>query len=149
MRARQYALRDVYLGLLLATAPGLLLTRTGRWGCVCSERTFQDDLGTKPLSTSRESCPLNVFKLEILTVMLSLRNIAATTAGYLSTLVFYRLFLHPPTKFPSPKLAAIARYYEGYFDLLRNGQHTFKIAELHKKYGLTLFLVQSLPSARF
>ncbi|KAF4633285.1 hypothetical protein G7Y89_g4836 [Cudoniella acicularis] len=33
------------------------------------------------------------------------------------------------------RLAAITLYYEAYFDIVRNGQYTFKIAEMHKKYG--------------
>ena len=54
---------------------------------------------------------------------------------YLTTLAFYRLFLHPLAKFPGPKLAALSRYYEAYHDLVHNGQYTFKIAELHRQYG--------------
>lgn len=55
---------------------------------------------------------------------------------YFTSLAFYRLFLDPLAKFPGPKLAALTRYYEAYYDLIRNGQYTFKIAELHKKYGI-------------
>jgi hypothetical protein len=58
-----------------------------------------------------------------------------TTVVYFASLCIYRLFFHPLAKFPGPKLAAITRYYEAYYDLARNGQYTFKIAEMHKEYG--------------
>ncbi|XXG98776.1 hypothetical protein Hte_005106 [Hypoxylon texense] len=54
---------------------------------------------------------------------------------FVSTVVFYRLFLHPLANFPGPKLAAATRGFEAYYDVVRKGQYTFKIAELHKKYG--------------
>ncbi|KAJ3577268.1 hypothetical protein NPX13_g3298 [Xylaria arbuscula] len=52
-----------------------------------------------------------------------------------STVALYRLFFHPLAMFPGPKLAAVTRGYEAYYDVVRNGQYTFKIAEMHKKYG--------------
>ena len=58
-----------------------------------------------------------------------------TFSLYLISLAFYRLFLHPLAKFPGPKLAALSRFYEAYYDVVQNGQYTFKIAELHKEYG--------------
>ncbi|KAH8768275.1 trichodiene oxygenase, partial [Diaporthe sp. PMI_573] len=61
--------------------------------------------------------------------------IASTAIAYFVGLVFYRLCLHPLAEFPGPKLAAITRYYEGYYDVILNGQYTFKIAELHQRYG--------------
>ncbi|KAK6844451.1 hypothetical protein PG995_014561 [Apiospora arundinis] len=67
--------------------------------------------------------------------LLSWPSIATIAVIYFSTLSIYRLFFHPLARFPGPKLAAITRYYEAYYDLIRNGQYTFKIAELHKKYG--------------
>ncbi|KAF4620123.1 hypothetical protein G7Y89_g14699 [Cudoniella acicularis] len=74
--------------------------------------------------------------MEILTALLLLwPYIVALTAVYFGTLIFYRLFLHPLAKFPGPKLAAITRYYEAYYDIVQNGQYIFKIEELHKKYG--------------
>ena len=60
---------------------------------------------------------------------------------YLISLAFYRLFLHPLVKFPGPKLASLTRYYEAYYDLVKNGQYTFKIAELHKEYGTVAFCI--------
>ncbi|EFR02013.1 trichodiene oxygenase [Nannizzia gypsea CBS 118893] len=55
--------------------------------------------------------------------------------AYYGTLIFYRLFLHPLARFPGPKIAAISRWYEAYYDVVLGGQYTAKIAELHKKYG--------------
>lgn len=65
----------------------------------------------------------------------SLAAVASTALAYLICLVFYRLSIHPLAKFPGPKLAAITRYYEGYYDVVLNGQYTLKIAELHQQYG--------------
>ncbi|KAK8057947.1 cytochrome P450 [Apiospora saccharicola] len=67
--------------------------------------------------------------------VLSWQNLAILVTIYVVTLSVYRLFLHPLARFPGPKLAAVTRYYEAYFDVLQEGQYTFKIAELHKKYG--------------
>lgn len=55
----------------------------------------------------------------------------------LASVTFYRLFLHPLAKFPGPKLAAVTRWYEAYYDVVQNGQYTFKIEEMHKRYGRT------------
>lgn len=62
-------------------------------------------------------------------------NIVVALALYYSSLVFYRLYLHPLAKFPGPKLAAVSRWYEGYYDLILGGKYTWKIQEMHKKYG--------------
>lgn len=61
--------------------------------------------------------------------------VATTAIAYFIGLVLYRLCLHPLARFPGPKLAAVTRYYEGYYDVILNGQYTFKIAELHRRYG--------------
>lgn len=61
--------------------------------------------------------------------------VIGAVVAYYGTLVFYRLFLHPLSRFPGPKLAAISRWYEAYYDVVLGGQYTVKIAELHRKYG--------------
>lgn len=73
--------------------------------------------------------------MESLTSFLSWQSITSTILLYYVTLALYRLYLHPLARFPGPKLAAVTRLYEGYYDLYQSGQYTFKIAELHKQYG--------------
>lgn len=55
--------------------------------------------------------------------------------SYLVGLGFYRLYLSPLAKFPGPKLAALTKWYEFYYDVVAQGQFTFQIQKLHKKYG--------------
>lgn len=57
---------------------------------------------------------------------------------YVTGLVVYRLYFSPLSKFPGPKLAAATLLYEFYYDVVRRGQYTFKIKELHKQYGIVL-----------
>lgn len=54
---------------------------------------------------------------------------------YLAGLVVYRLYFHPLAKFPGPKYAAISRWHEFYYEVVKKGQFTFKVQELHRKYG--------------
>ena len=53
----------------------------------------------------------------------------------LTALIVYRLFFHPLARFPGPKLAAVTRCYEAYYDILKGGTYIFKIRELHRRYG--------------
>ena len=73
--------------------------------------------------------------LETVSSLFSWRNTATAAIIYCWTVVLYRLFLHPLAQFPGPKLAAVTRWYEAYYDIVRNGQYTSRIADLHKKYG--------------
>jgi hypothetical protein len=54
---------------------------------------------------------------------------------YLAVVLVRRLYFSPLSKFPGPKLAAATILYEAYYDVIKQGQYTFKIKELHKKYG--------------
>ncbi|KAH7028240.1 putative cytochrome P450 [Macrophomina phaseolina] len=60
---------------------------------------------------------------------------AAGTLLYYVCLATYRLFLSPAAKFPGPRLAALTRFYEYYYDGVRRGQFVWKVKELHEKYG--------------
>ncbi|RYP19935.1 hypothetical protein DL765_003083 [Monosporascus sp. GIB2] len=73
--------------------------------------------------------------LDTIASLLSWQNFASAVAIYFASLSIYRLFFHPLAKFPGPWLAAITRYYEAYYDIVQDGQYTFKIAQLHRKYG--------------
>lgn len=62
--------------------------------------------------------------------------LGGAVVAYYVTLVFYRLFLHPVARFPGPRLAAVSRWYEGYYDVILDGEYTSKIAKLHRTYGI-------------
>ena len=54
---------------------------------------------------------------------------------YFVGLAVYRLHFSPIAKFPGPKLAAVTYLYELYYDIVKRGKYTFKIRDLHAKYG--------------
>ena len=65
-------------------------------------------------------------------VLVSLAGIFVT---YLITTAVYRLYFSPLAKFPGPKLAAVTLWYEFYYDVVKRGRYTWRIAEMHKQYG--------------
>ena len=54
---------------------------------------------------------------------------------YTIFLGLYRLYLHPLSRFPGPKLAALSKWYEFYYEVVQKGQFTFCIQDLHRRYG--------------
>ncbi|CAJ2507266.1 Uu.00g084520.m01.CDS01 [Anthostomella pinea] len=54
-----------------------------------------------------------------------------------AVVVAYRLFFHPLSRFPGPRLAASTGLYEAYFQCLveGGGRYWIKINEMHKQYG--------------
>lgn len=55
---------------------------------------------------------------------------------FIGAWILYSVYLGPLAKFPGPKLAAAALWYEFYYDVILFGQYIFKIKELHKQYGI-------------
>ncbi|KAL9469381.1 hypothetical protein ACSS6W_011075 [Trichoderma asperelloides] len=58
-------------------------------------------------------------------------------AIYIVSFIIYRLYFHPLSGIPGPRLAAITSWYETYYDLFKtpSGQYWNKLDELHKEYG--------------
>ncbi|KAL4936174.1 hypothetical protein BDV06DRAFT_233669 [Aspergillus oleicola] len=54
---------------------------------------------------------------------------------FLLARTIYRLYFHPLSHIPGPKLAAISHLYEVYHDIWRGGLYLFEIEKMHKQYG--------------
>lgn len=54
---------------------------------------------------------------------------------YITVKSIYRLYFHPLSKIPGPKLAAITSGYEFYFNVIKGGMFIWEIERLHEIYG--------------
>jgi len=52
-----------------------------------------------------------------------------------SCVAIYRLFFHPLSGFPGPRLAQITTLYKTYYEVVKGGELLQKIRELHAVYG--------------
>lgn len=64
---------------------------------------------------------------------------AGLLVAYLAYGAVYRLYLSPIAHFPGPRLAALTFWYEFYYDVVRSGRYTWRIAEMHAQYGKQQF----------
>ena len=73
---------------------------------------------------------------------------ALICAGFLIVynvaLVICRIYFHPLSHIPGPKIAAATQCYEFYFDVIKGGQYVFKIEDLQKKYGQPVPILESM-----
>ena len=72
--------------------------------------------------------------------------IATSLVAFVGAIV-HRIYFHPLSKFPGPKLAALTVWYESYWDIIKRGQYTFEIGRMHEKYGKELLFVVWEPKA--
>ncbi|KAI9653246.1 MAG: hypothetical protein M1821_007677 [Bathelium mastoideum] len=49
--------------------------------------------------------------------------------------VVYRLYFHPLAKFPGPKIAAVSRLYEFWYQGVKRTEFPEKIKQMHERYG--------------
>ncbi|KAJ5343079.1 hypothetical protein MYU51_016283 [Penicillium brevicompactum] len=54
---------------------------------------------------------------------------------YIAIKSIYRLYFHPLSKIPGPKLAAITGAYEFYFNVIKRGMFIWELERLHEVYG--------------
>ncbi|KAF2728808.1 putative P450 monooxygenase [Polyplosphaeria fusca] len=65
----------------------------------------------------------------------SLIFILAACLVYLLGTAICRLYLSPVSHIPGPRLAVLTFWYEFYYDVVLQGQYSFKIQQLHQIYG--------------
>ena len=53
--------------------------------------------------------------------------------------IIQRLFFHPLSAFPGPRLAAATTFYKMYFEVIKGGELLGKIHQLHVLYGGSFF----------
>jgi hypothetical protein len=75
-----------------------------------------------------------------------LAAVSLSFVAYLVGLAVFRLYLSPIAKFPGPKLAALTKWYEFYYDVVLRGKYSDHITELHKIYGMLYLLADSTLS---
>lgn len=55
--------------------------------------------------------------------------------AYISIKAIYRLYFHPLSHIPGPKLAACSHLYEFYYNVILSGKFLFEMERMHQKYG--------------
>jgi hypothetical protein len=75
--------------------------------------------------------------MDILQLLLHhpIATLAITCLSYYLSLAIYRVYFDELSKFPGPKLAAATQLYEFYYDMIVGGKYTWRILEMHQRYG--------------
>jgi hypothetical protein len=73
--------------------------------------------------------------MEVVTTLRILGVFVIAIFGILSLIVWRRLFIHPLSHIPGPKLAASTWLYQTYYSLWDESKYYLQIAKLHDIYG--------------
>lgn len=69
--------------------------------------------------------------------------LAAVFCAWKIGITIHRIFFHPLKAFPGPWICKVSYFYEFYYDLWLPGQFSWKLKELHEKYGMNKPTVHS------
>jgi hypothetical protein len=64
--------------------------------------------------------------------------------AWICTLGYRRLYLHPLSPFPGPRLATLTRWYGFYYEVIKHGAFLRHKSALHDTYGL-VFICRIMP----
>lgn len=64
--------------------------------------------------------------------------IIGSLLAYFIMRCIYRLYFHPLSKFPGPKLAAVSSAYEFYYNVIKRGKFIWELERLHEIYGKSI-----------
>jgi len=68
--------------------------------------------------------------------MLDLLKVLSTGLALWICRAIYRIYFHPLSRYPGPKLAAVSNsWWEWYWNYYKNGCMIFEIDRLHQKLG--------------
>lgn len=79
-----------------------------------------------------------VYELNTITMLgdlLRLWVVITALGAYISIRTIYRLYFHPLSHIPGPKLAACTHLYEFYYNVILSGKYLFEMEKMHQQYG--------------
>lgn len=68
----------------------------------------------------------------------------STSLCWLTYQSIYRLFFHPLSHIPGPRLAAVSYIYQFYFDVIKGGKYIWEVRRLHEEYGNQILIIHGL-----
>ena len=68
----------------------------------------------------------------------------STALCWLTYQSIYRLFFHPLSHIPGPRLAAVSYIYQFYFDVIKGGKYIWEVRRLHEEYGNKILIIHGL-----
>ncbi len=82
--------------------------------------------------------PTDAMAMALPTFIQSLAIVAVAYVVYAGFRTIYRLFFHPLSSFPGPRLAAATESYETWYDVFMHGEMLRHGQKLHEQYGRAL-----------